>query len=175
MARKMYHDAKKKALEWRNEFLMQQARDIAEDNNEKVTNVIKHMKREENQREIGRKAKAIRKKNIKNTVLRAQATEPTTGEVVLLEDQASMVPAMANTNRKRQQQCEKTDFMIEPLLNLFGYTADDQFIAEAVINGTFDIPPGTSEGAKKIMEHMVMPEAIRELGPIDFSVTPEEN
>ena len=64
--------------------------------------------------------------------------------------------------------------MKAPLVNIYGYLANGKAPME-VINGTFVPPEGTPQYILDFLEVLKMPDAIRELGPVNLSITPEEN
>ena len=64
--------------------------------------------------------------------------------------------------------------MKKPLVNIFGYLAEDK-VAQAVINGTFQAPVDMPKCVLKYLETLVMPDAIRELGPVDSTTSCEKN
>ena len=81
---------------------------------------------------------------------------------------------MVKSNLNRQQQSNNTPFITSPLVDIFGYLANDKLAME-VINGTF-VPPDDMPGfVLEFLEVLKMPDAIRELGLVDLSIMPEEN
>ena len=71
---------------------------------------------------------------------------PTTGNIIYLDDQQLMVSAMAETNRCRQQQCVNTPFFQPPLVDVLGSLIDKEN-ATIIFDSTFVPPLGTPEGA----------------------------
>ena len=98
------------------------------------------MKREKTAIELGKAARAIRQRDNKNAVLKAVATNAE-GVDEELDSQATMVPAMAASNRERQQQCLGTPPTEPAFVADFGYLADTAAALE-VINGTYVAPDG---------------------------------
>ena len=131
------------------------------------------MKREEKQRQLGRRARRIRGKGIKAPVLRAITTNEE-GESIELNSHSTMVPVIAESNRVRQRQCSGTPFLIPPLLNEFGYLAKEE-TAQQVKNGTYVPPEGIDAIIVDFLNALKMPDKIREQGDISLCVTPEEN
>ena len=85
-----------------------------------------------------------------------------------------MVVYMAKSNLSRQQQNIKTPFMTKPLVDIFGYLAEDK-VAQSIINGTFQPPANRPKFVIEFLETLVMLEAVRELGPVDLTTSCEEN
>ena len=81
---------------------------------------------------------------------------------------------MAESNRNRQDQCRPTPFLQEPLLGKLGYLANTDAAME-IINVTFEIPEGVDQYTAEFIATLKMLDSIRELGPLDCSITPEEN
>ena len=81
---------------------------------------------------------------------------------------------MAKSNLSRQQQSNDTSFITLPLVDIFGYFANNKPATE-VINGTFVPPEGTPKYVLELQEVLQMLESIHVLGSIDLRVTPEEN
>ena len=73
---------------------------------------------------MGRKARRIRGKDTWSPVLRAVTTNEDDDEIEL-NTQKEMIPAIAESNKVRQQQCIGTPFMSPPLVGEFGYLADE--------------------------------------------------
>jgi hypothetical protein len=66
---------------------------------------------------MGLAARNIRRKNLKDPVLRAVASDPN-GNQYKCNSQDTMVPAMGTSNSDRQQQCTQTLFQMAPLLDI---------------------------------------------------------
>jgi hypothetical protein len=62
-----------------------------------------------------------------------------------------------------------------PLLNIMGYLMDNDKIAQQVMDGTFSPPEGTDPVAAELLETLQMEDSVRQLGPLDMSITPEDN
>ena len=95
---------------------------LAKEKNVAKEKIHRRIRRERKAREMGKRARMIRGKNIKLPVMRAVATDEH-GNNYECNTQDTMVPVIAESNRIRQEQCEDTPFMIPPLLQDFGYTA----------------------------------------------------
>ena len=83
------------------------------------------------------------------------------GTTIELNSQEKMVPAIAESNRLRQKQCENTPFLTEPLVKIFGYLANPE-VAQQVINGTYVPPPGTPLIVVDFLLALKRPKSIRE-------------
>jgi hypothetical protein len=123
---------------------------------------------------MGLAARNIRRKNLKDPVPRAVASDPD-GNQYECNSQDTMVPAMGTSNSDRQQQCKQTPFQMAPLLDIMGYLMDNDKIAQQVMDGTFSPPEGTYQVAAKLLETLQMEDSVRQLGPLDMSITPEDN
>ena len=64
--------------------------------------------------------------------------------------------------------------MTKPFVDIFGYLAEDK-VAQAVINGTFQALADTPKYVLEFSETLVMPDAIRKLGPVDLPTSCEKN
>lgn len=93
------------------------------------------------------------------------ATDPITGETIRLEDQESMVKAMAETNQQRQQQCKMAPFCQSPLVDGVGSLVGEDNVT-AISDKTFVPTPGTPPGALKLLEVLKMPNFVKALGKI---------
>ena len=100
------------------------------------------MKREQQQQDLGLASRTIGGAINKNAVLKAIATD-NDGVEHVLETQKEMVPAMAESNLRRQQQCQGTPSMMLPFLDDFGYLANTP-AAMSIIEGTYVPPAGTN-------------------------------
>ena len=85
-----------------------------------------------------------------------------------------MVPAIAESNRLRQKQCENTPFLTKPPVVIFGYLANPM-IAQQVINGTYVPPPGTPLIVVDFLAALKRPNSNKKRNEINFLVTEEEN
>ena len=124
----------------------------------KIAQIKARMKREKRSREMGEKARNITKKKVKTPVLRALTTKDT-GEQVELNRPSDMVRAITRSNIKLQQQCEGTPFMTAPLLLDFNILPLED-IENQVVNGTYEIPSGTSPYAQEFICSLEIPEII---------------
>jgi hypothetical protein len=86
-----------------------------------------------------------------------------------------MVPAMGKSNSLRQQQCTQTPFQMAPLLDIMGYLMDNDEIAQQVMDGTFIPPERTDKVAIELLETLKMEDSVRQLGPLDMSISPDNN
>ena len=129
------------------------------------------MKRENDQKIMGRNAKCIRHKNLRDPIVQATATN-SHSEVYEYLQEDTMVVTIAKSNFNRQQRND-TPFMTLPLVDIFGYLANDKPAME-VINGTFVPPDSTPQYMLEFLEVLKMLDAIRALGPVDLSITSEE-
>ena len=85
-----------------------------------------------------------------------------------------MVPAMAASNRERQQECLGTP-SLEPLFVAdFGYLADTAAAIE-VINGTYVAPDGMNAYLIELLDTIKMPDSIRAKVPLNCLVETDEN
>ena len=170
-----YKEAKKEAYKLRvgfNETLIQA---VAKDEDKDPKMVRKRMDREKHQKDQGRVARTIRKRNIKEPVLKGVALCQETGLQKVVDTQDSLVQAVAESNLRRQKQTETTPFRTAPLRDEFGYCAENYENIQAVLDGTYNPPPGTDQYAKEFLRELQMPDAIREKGPIDINLTEEDN
>ena len=173
LAYRAYFKAKPEFPTWREEFQIGLIEAIAEDTGTTVKQIKARMKREKHQRVMGNNAKCIRQKNASDPILRATATNDN-GEIFECENEEEMVSYMAKSNLSRQQQSVETPFMTPPLVDIFGYLAKDE-VAQSVINGTFIAPADTNKYVLEFLDTLVMPEGIRELGPVKLKINCEEN
>jgi hypothetical protein len=123
---------------------------------------------------MGLAARNIRHKNLKDPVLCAVASDSDSSQYEC-NSQDTMVPAMGTSNSNRQQQCKQTPFQMAPLLNIMGYLMDNDEIAQQVMDGTFSPPEGTDPVVAELLETLQMEDSVRQLGPLDMSITPEDN
>jgi hypothetical protein len=123
---------------------------------------------------MGQAARNIRRKNTKDPVLRAVAADAV-GNTYECNSQDTMVPAMGKSNSLRQQQCAQTPFQMAPLLNIIGYLMDNDEIAQQVMDDTFIPPEGTDKVAIELLETLKMEDSVRQLGPLDMSISPDNN
>ena len=121
------------------------------------------MKIEKNAIELGKAARAIRHRDNKHAVLKAVVTN-SKGVDEELTSQATMVPAMAASNRERQQECLGTPSMEPSFVVDFGYLADTAAALE-VINAYL----------VKRIDMMKMPDSICAKGPLNCLVYAAEN
>ena len=122
---------------------------------------------------MGRRARAIREKNLKLPVMRAVATDKN-GNNYECNSQETMVPVIAESNKIRQEQCVDTPFMTETLLSDFGYLANEEN-TQKVLDGEYVPPEGTCPYAIEFIETLKMPDSIRNLGSVNLEVTAKQN
>ena len=131
------------------------------------------MRREAAARAKGSSCKRIRGKDTKASVLCADTENPD-GTLHTLHTQPEMIRAMKDSNLLRQQQCHGTPSMTEPFLSDFGYLANTP-AADAVPAGTYQPPADLDTGTKEFLTCLKRPDELLVLGPIDATVTPEQN
>jgi len=85
-----------------------------------------------------------------------------------------MIPAMAASNRERQQECIGTPSMEAAFGVDFGYLTDTTAALE-VINGTYVAPDGMNAYLVELLDRMKMPDSIRAKGPLNCLVDAAEN
>ena len=85
-------------MEWYEEFSRSLVKARAIEQGTSMKKVRKNMRRIKYQRHLGHQARTIRQKNSKMRVTSATATDSQTGETIHLDDQHSMVKAMADSN-----------------------------------------------------------------------------
>ena len=100
---------------------------------------------------MGKMSKSIREHDIRSLVLKATITDPVTNKVRFIETQEQLVQAAVASNKKQQCKTEGTPFRIQPLLQDFGYCADNKTNVEAVLNRTYICHPTTDNYAKEFM------------------------
>jgi hypothetical protein len=122
-----------------------------------------------------RVARTIRKRNIKEPVLKGVALCKETGLQKVVDTRESLVQAVAESNLRRQTQTEFTPFRSSPLLEDFGYCGKNYKNIQSVLDGTYNPPPGTDPYAIEFIRELEMPETIRAKGPIDINLTEAEN
>ena len=170
---KDFNRQKEKFPEYRKEFNISLIKSMVKDEKVRKQVIKDRMKREEASRILGKRARRIRGKKQKNPVLRAEIKDAN-GSTKELNCQASIVSAIAQSNRNRQQQCLGTPFMTNPLVDIFGYLPSEE-LATQVGNGTFEIPNNVSSFKKDFLEECKIPESIRQRKTITLKVSPEEN
>ena len=62
-----------------------------------------------------------------------------------------------------------------PLLDIMGYLMDNDDIAQQEMDGTFKPPAGTDAVAAELLETLKMEDSVRDIGPLDMTITPEDN
>ena len=114
-----YGAAKMRALDWRdehNQSLIDAMIAEGKTHNKTSTQIEARMKREQQQRDLGLASRTIRGATNKNVVLKAIATDEDGVEHVF-DTQEEMVPAMAESNLRRQQQCQETSSLMPSFLD----------------------------------------------------------
>ena len=122
---------------------------------------------------VGNKSRNIRQKNKKDPIIQATTTN-SNGQIYQCTNNFDMIAAMAKSNLSRQQQSANTLLMTEPLLSNFGYQANKN-LPNKGLNGTYVPPPNTPKYVGEFLAILVMPEAIRKLGPVDLSISQSDN
>ena len=64
--------------------------------------------------------------------------------------------------------------MTPPLVDISEYSTEDK-VAQSVINGTFIALADTTKYVLEFLDTLVMPDAIRELGPVNLKTSCEDN
>ena len=95
-------------------------------------------------------------------------------EVFECANEEEMVSYMTNLNLLRQQQSIDTPFMTSPLDDIFVYLVNDK-VAKEVLDGTFIAPESTLKYVLEFLDTLKIPDAIRELGPVDVTTSWVEN
>ena len=157
---KYQRNNKDKFAEWRQTFNMSKLEAIAETDNTTVEQVKKRMKREEKSRDMGFQSRHITGKGIKEPVLNTIVKNTDSSETELCS-QTLMAPAIAASNREHQRKSMQTDFMVQPLLGEFGYTAAKRNALQ-VAEGIYIPPEGTSKYARDFLAVCKIPESIRQ-------------
>ena len=125
-ARRVYRlYVKPKGVSWREFFLRSFLDAQVSDNRPGYrtrAQALASIRREERARRDGEACRAVRGRDNKSGVLSACVEGPD-GSLITLESQREMVPAMAASNVRRQQQCLGTPSMCEPFISDFGYLA----------------------------------------------------
>ena len=164
------------ATEWRRSFLLSYKQALLAEGkpgNSSIIAIERRMARERQQVALGRASRRITRKDYKLGIFKAECTNQE-GLIVELHDQPSMVAAMTVSNRVRQQQCLGTPSMTPPFINDFGYLANTA-AAKAVIEGTYVCSPDMDPYLVEFIETLPMPESVRDLDPLDVTITCEEN
>ena len=171
-----YYAARKNAPAWRdehNQSLVDALVAEGKAGNSSAEQIRARMKREKNAIELGKAARAIRQRDNKHAVLKAVVTNAE-GVDEELDSQDTMVQAMAESNRERQQKCLGTPSMEPLFVEDFGYLADTAAAIE-VINGTYVAPEGMNAYLIELLDTMKMPDSIRAKGPLNCLVDADEN
>ena len=102
-------------------------------------------------------------------------TSINTGVITILDTQNYIVQPVTESNCRFQYKTEGTSFRTAPLLQEFGYCADNKVNVSAVLDGTYVIPPGTDKYTKEFNSALEMPTSIRCNEKITLFVSPEEH
>ena len=175
-AYKQYRAVKRLAPSWRDSFnqgLVDALLAEGKPHNQNASQIRARMRRERLQRELGLAARSIRGRVNKSAVLRAIAVGHDGVEQVL-ESQSTMVPAMAESNVRRQQQCIGTPSMTSSFIADFGYLGTAHASAQ-VLDGTYIPPPATDKYLSEFLSCLKVPDSILSLPPFDYSVCPADN
>ena len=170
---KKYRSTKYLHKVWRLEFQFSLIDALAEEEQLPKSIIEKRIKREEKQRDMGRKARYIRGKGIKDPIYRTITTNKDC-ETIEHNDQASMVSVIAESNRIRQQQCTGTPFMTSPLVDIFGHLASEE-AALQVMNVTFDIPAKVDPIAAALIKKLERIEEIKSKEEISLYINASKN
>lgn len=162
--------AHKLEKDFQNEYISRCVKD------QKVSpNVMKKMmSSKEHSRDIGRISKDIHECNNRTLVLKATVICSITGVKSIIKIHEKIVEAAAKSNLKCQCKTEGTAFRIYPLLQDFRYCADNKINVDAVLNGTYIVPPGTDQYVKEFIKTLSLPEFIWAKNTINLLVMPEE-
>ena len=95
--------------------------------------------------------------------------------MVFIETQEELVQIAAASNKKHQCRTEDIPFRIQPLLQDFGYCADNKTNVEAILNQTYICPLIIDKYAKEFINGLKMPDPIREIGTVDLKITPAQH
>jgi len=125
---------------------------------------------------LGKAAHAIRQRDNKHAVLKAMETN-TEGVDVELDSQVTMVPAIAVSNRERQQECLGTPSIKPAFVANFGYLADMAAALEVIDGtyGTYVAPNSMNVYLVELLDTMKMPDSIRAKSPLNCLVDAAEN
>ena len=173
LSTKIYFREKKNYAQWRREFLESLIDALADEENTERQVIENRIKREQKSRDLGWKARQITGKSAKEPVLRAITTDEH-GDTIELNRQEDMIPVLAESNKSRQQQCENTPFMTAPLLQDFGYLPPEE-LANQVMEGTYDPPPGTCPYAVEFLATLKRHVNITSRDSVNLIVTPKEH
>ena len=170
----VYKKESAKAENWRHEYQENLALALAKDNDMDKDIILKRLITTERQRSLGKKARLIRQKGMKEPVKRVEYYDPQTDTMVECLTHDAIVDACAQSNIARQTQTEDTPFMQPPLLDHFGYLADTPY-AEEVLNGTYIPPTDTDIYARELLQAMKRPPEIEQAGEISLEITLQDH
>ena len=134
---KEYHEDKKQAPAWRNTFLDDLAKAVAEKENIKVESAIKKLKHQETTRRTFSKLTPIRKKQKGNPVIKLFSSANGTRKEAV--EKVEMENACITENTSRFLQSRNTPFLQEPLKSDIGMLSNTRK-AEAILTGTYHNP-----------------------------------
>ena len=137
--------------------------------------MVNSNKREGKQKELDKISKAIRERNTRAPILKATVTCIKTGVTTILDTQNDIVQAAAESNCRCQCKSEVTAFRTAPLLQEFGYCADNKVNVDAILDRMYMIPPVTEKYAKEFIAALEMPTSIWCKEKNTLFVSPEEH
>ena len=120
----------------------------------------KMIQREEKARELGRICKDIHERNSRSPVVKATVILSITGVTTIIETQNEMVKAATESNHHHQYKTEGIAFRTAPLLQEFGYFADNKDNVDEFLNGTYMIPTGTDQYPEEFIKALATPNSI---------------
>ena len=169
---KVYKKAKKKADNWRNEFLDSLAAARAKANGTTVEAEEKSMKQIERQRRQARNVKRMRKKGQQSSVNMVFETDEEGRHERISKD--DIEDACIRENSQRFSQSANTPFMQPPLVNDFGYLAETE-AAEQVLRRCYELPDGTDYYAGLLIDQLYCPWEVTQTIPITAEITTAEH
>jgi endonuclease/exonuclease/phosphatase family metal-dependent hydrolase len=167
-----YKQAKKKASNWRSEFLDSLVEARAKHKGTTVEAEEKSLKQIERQRKQARTVKRIRRKGEQGSVNMVFETDETGRHERTSKD--DIEDACIRENSQRFSQSWNTPFMQPPLLEDFGYLADT-VAADQVLRGCYQAPDGTDYYASLLLDQLYTPWEVSQLAPISVEISTEEH
>ena len=134
-----FKKAKSIAFERQKEFIDEYIARWAKYGNVSPDIMKKLRQREEKQKEPGRISKDIQERNTRAPVLKDTVMCSDTGVTTILDTQNEIVQVAAESNCRRQCKKEGTAFRTAPLLQEFGYCADNKDNVDAVLDRRYVI------------------------------------
>ena len=167
-----YKKAREDASAWRDEFLVGLASSRADHNGTDKETELKQLRTIEKQRTVSRNIKRMQGKLQRNATTQVFVNDQEGRRLVTTKQ--AIEAACINENLERFTQSESTPFMQEPLLSALGFLADTPE-ADAILDGTYEPPPGTDRYAKLLIQELRMPENVRNNPMPQTDVTPDVN